>query len=87
MLAAAANTLHLSPATLEGRLTAGESLRAVASSQGVPFGTVQSAVSAALQPVLRAAVQQQALTSSQETAILQAVSSAKFGTQPGLPRA
>jgi len=87
MIAAAAQTLHESAATLRGQLNGGSSLREVAATDGVPFTSVQDAVENALKPVLSRAVAAGTLSSSQETALLKAVMSPQFGTRPGLPKA
>jgi hypothetical protein len=69
-LAAAAGALDMTPADLAAKLRAGDSLKDVATAQGVPYATVSAAVVAAVKADLDAAVSAGTIRQAREDRIL-----------------
>jgi hypothetical protein len=78
---AAAKSLNMTASSLKAALKTGESLKDIASSKGVDFAKVQTAISSAVQPQLDQAVQAGTLTSAQATDVLAKLTSGNATTQ------
>jgi ribosomal protein S20 len=88
-LTAAAKALAMTPAELGGRLKAGETLRDVATANGVPFETVSAAVTASVKTDLDAAVAAGTIRQARADRILQrlerALASGRLRGAPASP--